>query len=564
MKRLAILALAVMLLASCGQQADVVATVGKFKITKDELRKELKKRFPQQKNTNGIDQERKQDVLDKLVTKYLKINEAYALGLENDPQLVSQLENRERNLLGNKYYERVIVDKLISSKEIEDYQSKQGVEIKATHILIGYKKANRSVERTKEEAMKLANEIAQKARNGEDFSELAVKYSDEPGAKKSKGDLGYFTWGRMVQQFQEAAWNMKVGEISDPVETQFGIHVIRLDDRREVEGYQPKDDPESLLQVKRVLFKAHADTGRKMWQTHFKNLKESKNYTLDTDAINKMATAIEEKINRKELKPEDFSDKEKATVLLKWDGGQISVGDLITKFEARLAQAFGGFTKADVLKREVENDAMMKLVTDDAKSMGLDEEPDVKSVLEKFKNDRMAYIVERQQVMDKIVVDKDAVHKFYDENPDQFKKAPEIEIWEVFVKDENLAKTVARKARNGAKFSGLARKYSEDAYYKKKGGYLGFRTNKARGSVSRAAFEAGSGKIIGPIKYRNGWAVAKTGELHGERVKSFQEAKPQAESRLRNQLITERRSAWEKELKEKYDVSVKSDALTDI
>jgi parvulin-like peptidyl-prolyl isomerase len=108
--------------------------------------------------------------------------------------------------------------------------AEQGEAISAAHILIAYQgamRANPKVTRTKEEAKKLAEQVDKKAKSGTDFKELVKEYSDEPRAAERGGELGSFTRNRMVKPFSDAAFQLKVGQISDVVETQFGYHVIK-------------------------------------------------------------------------------------------------------------------------------------------------------------------------------------------------------------------------------------------------------------------------------------------------------------------------------------------------
>ncbi len=99
----------------------------------------------------------------------------------------------------------------------------------ASHILFthsGAARAGADVTRTKEEGLALARDVAAKARAGEDFATLAREYSDGPTAPKG-GDLGIFSGTQMVPAFTEACIGLQVGKTSDPVETQFGFHIIR-------------------------------------------------------------------------------------------------------------------------------------------------------------------------------------------------------------------------------------------------------------------------------------------------------------------------------------------------
>jgi peptidyl-prolyl cis-trans isomerase C len=90
-------------------------------------------------------------------------------------------------------------------------------EVRASHILV----------KTESEAQDIANQL----KTGADFKELARTHSDCPSKRKG-GDLGYFGRGMMVKEFENAAFNMKRGQVSDPIKTQFGYHIIMVTDTR--------------------------------------------------------------------------------------------------------------------------------------------------------------------------------------------------------------------------------------------------------------------------------------------------------------------------------------------
>jgi hypothetical protein len=125
----------------------------------------------------------------------------------------------------------VTQDTVVDDDELRRLFDEQapGRRVRARHILLRYPDDASPAQR--ERVQQQAEEIQQRAVEGEDFSELARRYSEDPGSAAQGGDLGWFEPGAMVPQFEEAAFRLQPGEISPVTETLFGLHIIKVDER---------------------------------------------------------------------------------------------------------------------------------------------------------------------------------------------------------------------------------------------------------------------------------------------------------------------------------------------
>ena len=137
----------------------------------------------------------------------------------------------------------------------------QPEQVEASHILV----------ELEDEAV--IKEVAQKLKDGGDFAELAKEYSID-GSAESGGELGLFGRGQMVPEFEEKAFSMKVGEISDPVKTQHGYHLIHLTDKKEAKEAVLEDHKE---EIKDKLFEEGLQTEYMAWLTEVKENYKIKN-----------------------------------------------------------------------------------------------------------------------------------------------------------------------------------------------------------------------------------------------------------------------------------------------
>ncbi len=202
--------------------------------------------------------------------------------------------------------EQVIeVDTIITDEELRAAFEDQrpGEEIRARHILVSIPLDATSAQQDSLRA--LAEELRDRARSGEDFGGLAEQYSQDPGSAIQGGDLGFFGRGMMVPPFEEAAFALAPGEVSDVVQTSFGLHVILVEERRGPSFDDIAEDYRVQLQAEREMVAE---------STYLADLEAPANVQIAEGAI--------ELVRRITTSPEEgLSGRDASRPLATWEGG---------------------------------------------------------------------------------------------------------------------------------------------------------------------------------------------------------------------------------------------------
>ena len=183
------------------------------------------------KNNSGemVEKSSVDDYLDLYINFRLKVMEAEARGLDTNRSFQLELAGY-RKQLAQPY---LTADGMIEELKREAYE-RLTEEIRVSHILISSKPGDSPADTLA--AYKEAQKVKKRLARGEDFELTAMRYSDDPSVKDNKGDLGYFTAFYMVYPFETAAYETKVGEISEIAKTRFGYHILKVHDRRPNSG----------------------------------------------------------------------------------------------------------------------------------------------------------------------------------------------------------------------------------------------------------------------------------------------------------------------------------------
>lgn len=276
MKKILSLILAGFFVFGCAQQkgsstGSVIAKVNNTSITKEDFLKESQL-VPEWAKQNFSTKDGKERFLEELIKKELIYQDAKNKGLDKDKDIISQVEEFKKMTLLSLVLKKEIEEKVqVSDEDAKDFYNKnqdkfkKGEEVKASHILVDTEKE--------------AKDILARLKKGGDFSKLAMALSKDKGSAAKGGDLGFFTRGRMVPEFEEAVFSLKPGDISAPLKTQFGYHVIKVIERKEGAMVPFEEAKET---VKRQLI---SEKQKSAFDAYVEGLKKKSKVTTESKAL---------------------------------------------------------------------------------------------------------------------------------------------------------------------------------------------------------------------------------------------------------------------------------------
>ena len=219
-----------LILAGCaGSNSSILAKIGGDPLTLEQFEESYAKNNGGWEKARTSSIEDRQRFLDLLVKFHLKVREATERGLLADSSLRSELEGYKVTVATSYMVEKDIVE-----PRLKELYNRKLEELRASHILIRMspEAASEDTLAAYNKAMKVIALVPTSI-----FDSLAATYSQDPSASINKGDLGYFMAGRMVPEFEDACYSLKVGEYTRrPVRTQFGYHIIKVTARNPYKG----------------------------------------------------------------------------------------------------------------------------------------------------------------------------------------------------------------------------------------------------------------------------------------------------------------------------------------
>jgi len=278
---------------------EVLVTSKAGDITKSELYEDMKNEIGEQKLQLLVIEKVLSDkykVTDKEIdSEYKKTEEQLGESFEQSLAQEGLTPESYKDVLRlNALQEKALIDGVeLTDEEIAERVKLMNTEVSAQHVLVADEET--------------ALEVKKKIDGGADFAEIAKEYSTEPKAQESGGDLGWFGYGTMLPEFQDAAFSLELNKTSEPVQTQEGFHIIKVTDKREIkEDKVAKDDKD----VQKALLIEKADPNT-IVEKIAKLMKEADVSVKDADLKESLAMFLQDEkdADTKEADTEKEEDK---------------------------------------------------------------------------------------------------------------------------------------------------------------------------------------------------------------------------------------------------------------
>lgn len=423
--------------------------------------------------------------------------------------------------------------------------------VRARHILIAKNESRDSVR-----AYQIADSVLKLIRNGADFEKLAKEISDDAATAANGGDLGG-NYSRstgmetsaypLVAEFESSLFELRDGEISGVVPTNFGSHILKRESSKQPDL---KSEYEELRKIyKRLYFKPD--------QTELlDSLKKQYNFRILDDVLYQFAFQLDTNgTNVIEDWDKNVTEKVKNSVLYEIMGKKVPVSELVDKFKNDPKMRGVALSPNGI--RAAVNSIVEPIVFAEA-SKNLEKEfPDFESLMKEFRDGILLFKVEAMEVWDKMKFDTLLAKTYYDSTKAKYMTEDTYDISEIYFLDKNTADSVYNKLLTDGSFDEIAAKDTQRSGYREKNGNWGKLSVKTSAMARYARDEnAKPGQILKPYVNEPGFSIIRVNGYFQPRIKTFEEAIPDFSPQYQEILQNKLSKIWLDSIRKKNPVKI--------
>lgn len=523
----------------------VLGVVGDRQITLAALRDFLLEKYKSPARVDTLHFDEFESALKELVEWNLLVAEAYRRSADRVPDVVRKINFYENVLLNERLVEKCVVDSILTAERLKEFYERYGGEIRLRQIYISapspsiVKAMSSGDKLTQEKARDLAYSILEKLRRGESFPELARRYSEDARTSSRGGDLGFVRWGQLNKDVQEAAFQLQVGEISEPVRSSFGYHILQVTARKK----RPFSEEIPVLKTQLAAVYQKLIQNRKE-QLYFR-LEKKYGATLHTQNLN----ALAQKAGSPKAPFAHLTEKDRYLPLASFRGGEIVVADFL---EAVDKQVYNYLWNVANIQKWVRILLRRAIGAHEASRLGID----VADEVQRFREQVMVEWLKDAVLRHEQLVTEQELRHYYETHQEAFVSPEQLRLRLILMQDSYLAPKVADRARKGENFAELASFYSTHSASKKRGGDLGYIERQQYPELFDLAKDLNKGDILGPVYMTEGIAIIQLLDRRPPKTLAFNEAKSKLYTMVVQSKTEESYRRLLQDLRVKYPVRI--------
>jgi len=543
-----------LLVTSCTVMTDKdIAVVNGKKISVEELGK-----YIPLEGFNALSPEEKELQVESICDDYLARYYLEDHGDLDSGDVKWEIHGWEIRELANGTYQNLIINKLLTEKAKKTLYEKMKYELNVSHILIGFDNKHALNERSRKEAEILTEKLSREL-TVDNFDEFVLQYSDDRSKENNNGNFGWTGLGYFVEKFENAAYALEPGEISDPIETDFGFHFIKLNDRRVI----PLEPYENLqVDIREMIFNRWQSKFMQREAEVFDSLTTARpliyNDSLLADFVGRFHRLSTNVFYSEQFTSYDILDVFSDALILGYLGETpLNMAWVVEYLKLTSLQRPPRFTDLASFKSFIGQNYMGALLYGAAKDMHLNKSSEYLKTKNVFLAKKAAGLFDKLFVFEQIKPSKQDLREFHQEYKDElYSYEPRVRVREVLLKDSTFAKEIYARAKNGENIETLASEYSIRNIGKKNRGLIPPVKKKQYGEMSIAAFNMLDGEIGGPYQIGEHYSVIQRIEYIPKTYRDLKSVDYRLLTDYRNHHMAAKRQEQNVMLRDTYNVRI--------
>lgn len=528
---------------------NVLAKINDLEVTKAHFESAFKRYYFQSGQVLEPSFSNKSSVLDSEFNVYVLATYARQLGFEDSGQGQRKLEMIKRRVLNEEYLDQHILDSIsVTEEDTRNMFLRFNTQLKASHLYAP----------TKDKADSLYNFLQQ----GQTFEELAKEVFQNKRLAESGGNLGVFSVDEMDVAFEQTAYSLRIGEISEPVRTAQGFSIIKLTDRF------PKpvlSEYEYAVNKDQLAYFAEKQKRELLTRKHMYDFLDNLKLNQDNlEALWNRVTSNYSAFLSHDTEIFSSADLGNETVLSTYQGEKFTVQDFLKEYRytpetnisnVRGYQSFENFIKGLAYRTHLMNGAL---------EAGLLEKENVQASI-----DQTFYVYLAQKAEDEIrsnldITEEEIAEQYY-KDPGKYMKPVAVDLSRIVVGSEEEARAVVKKLKAGASFVNMVQKHSINNEERLLDGRLGFEYVNTYGFMSPALSKLQPGDLSEPIQYQTGeYHIYLCHDRREAEPMSLNEARETVKYEITKKKFQEQRSEIIEQVKKQHNAVVNRQMLKEL